>query len=161
MPEEIVYRHSEPGDYAQVYSLWKESGGIGVTSKEDSEESITRFIARNGQFCFTALAGDRLVGMVLCGSDGRSGRFYHIIVAPEYRRQGIGHKLVSLSLEQLRKEGICGADAVIFKENPANEFWEAEEFRDRTDLKYRDILLDKDNVWVNRDKRPGDWSDLE
>ena len=61
----------------------------------------------------------------------------------------------------MKKEGICGADAVIFRENPANEFWESEDFRDRTDLKYRDILLDEDNEWLNRDKRPGDHDGLK
>ncbi len=154
------FRNADIKDYLTAHRLWMESGGIGVTSKEDSEESIARFLERNRQFCFSALDGDRLIGVVLCGSDGRSGRFYHLVVDPEYRRRGIGHTLVALSIEQLRKEGICGADAVIFRENPANEFWESEDFRDRTDLKYRDILLDTDNRWLNRDKRPGNFDDL-
>ena len=157
----ISFRNADIKDYMAAPRLWMESGGIGVTSKEDSEESIARFLERNRQFCFSALDGDRLVGVVLCGSDGRSGRFYHLVVDPEYRRRGIGHSLVSHSIEQLKKEGICGADAVIFRENPANEFWESEDFRDRTDLKYRDILLDEDNEWLNRDKRPGDHDGLK
>ncbi|MCH3977455.1 MAG: GNAT family N-acetyltransferase [Candidatus Methanomethylophilus sp.] len=152
----ITFRNTEASDYAQAYRMWMDSGGIGVGSKEDSAESIARFLDRNRQFCFSAFDGGRLVGIVLCGSDGRSGRFYHLIVDPEYRRRGIGHGLVGRSLEQLRKEGICGADAVIFKENPANEFWESEDFRDRTDLKYRDIQLDSRNIWVNRDRRSGE-----
>lgn len=151
----ISFRNADVKDYMAAHRLWMDSGGIGVTSKEDSEESIARFLERNKQFCFSALDGDRLVGVVLCGSDGRSGRFYHLVVDPEYRRRGIGHHLVSLSIEQLREEGICGADAVIFRENPANEFWESEDFRDRSDLKYRDIQLDPANEWLNRCRRPG------
>jgi hypothetical protein len=49
---------------------------------------------------------------------------------------------------------------VVFRENPANYFWEQEGFRDRPDLTYRDIPLKQDNVWMNRSKRPGDYPKL-
>lgn len=139
--DNITFRNASAADYAAARRMWMDRGGIGVAAA-DSEESVARFLGINGRLCFSAFDGDRLVGIVLCGSDGRSGRFYHLIVDPGYRRHGIGHRLVSLSIDRLREEGISGADAIVFREDPADEFWEKEDFRDRTDLKYRDILPD-------------------
>ena len=46
----ISFRNADIKDYMAAHRLWMESGGIGVTSKEDSEESIARFLERNRQF---------------------------------------------------------------------------------------------------------------
>ncbi|MFA7063781.1 MAG: GNAT family N-acetyltransferase [Methanomethylophilus sp.] len=157
---EPVCRQARPEDYEAVYRLWMDSGGIGVTSLEDSKEYFERFLQRNQATCFTAEADGRPVGIILCGNDGRSGHIYHLIVDPAFRGRGLARRLLQLSLEALRADGIGGADAVVFRENPANDFWEQEGFRDRPDLTYRDIPLKQDNVWMNRNKRPGDYPKL-
>ncbi len=155
-----IYRTARPEDYAPVYAMWMASGGIGVTSREDSQAGFERFLQRNPATCFAATVDGRTVGIILCGNDGRTGHLYHLIVDPVCRGRGIAGKLLKLVLDALKADGICGADAVIFAENPANDFWEHEGFRSRPDLVYRDILLDDSNTWQNRDKRPGDYPGL-
>ena len=94
MSDEVTYCNAKIVDYPRIHEMWMESSGIGVTSKEDSEESISKFLEMNGRYCFSAFDDDKVIGMVLCGSDGRSARIYHLIVDPMYRRRGIGHELV-------------------------------------------------------------------
>jgi len=155
-----VIRAARPADWVTAHALWMASGGIGVTSKDDSMAAFTRFLERNPTTCFVAEADQQLVGIILCGNDGRAGHIYHLIVASAWRNQGLGRTLVNRVLSALRVDGICGADAVIFAENPANEFWEECGFRARSDLTYRNIPLDPDNVWQNRSQRPGNYPEL-
>lgn len=153
-------RAARSDDWAAAHALWMASGGIGVTSKEDSPAGFARFLARNPATCFAAEADGQLVGIVLCGNDGRAGHLYHLIVAPAWQGQGLGRALVDRVLAALRADGVCGADAVIFAENPANDFWDGCGFRARPDLTYRDIVLDPENTWQNRAQRPGDYPEL-
>ncbi|WP_307724669.1 GNAT family N-acetyltransferase [Sporolactobacillus inulinus] len=44
-----------------------------------------------------------MVGVILCGHDGRRGYIYHTAVDRSYRRQGIGKQLVSVGIDALKK----------------------------------------------------------
>jgi ribosomal protein S18 acetylase RimI-like enzyme len=66
----IVIREMTTQDYDEVFALWRTSEGVGL-SDADSEEDVTRFLARNPGLCFVARDGEHLVGAVLCGHDGR------------------------------------------------------------------------------------------
>ncbi|MBR6484529.1 MAG: GNAT family N-acetyltransferase, partial [Clostridiales bacterium] len=66
----------------------------------------------------------------------------HACVSPDYRRMGIGNKLVELALEALKAEGINKVLLVAFKKNEGgNAFWEAQGFTLREDLNYRNKAL--------------------
>ena len=83
-----------------------------------------------------------IVGVILCGHDGRRGIIQHACVSPDYRRYGIGSKLVELALEALKDEGINKVLLVAFKKNEGgNAFWESQGFTLREDLNYRNKAL--------------------
>ena len=64
------------------------------------------------------------------------------MVKPEYRKQGIGRKLLEKVEDGLRKEGIMKAFLVVFKDNYlGNLFWEEAGYKTREDLYYRDKRL--------------------
>ena len=55
---------------------------------------------------------------------------------------GIGHKLVDLAIDALKKEGINKVLLVVFKKNESgNAFWESQGFTLREDLNYRNKAL--------------------
>ena len=63
-------------------------------------------------------------------------------VSPDYRRCGVGKKLVDLALEALKNEGINKVLLVAFKKNEGgNAFWESQGFTLREDLNYRNKAL--------------------
>lgn len=78
----------------------------------------------------------------MAGHDGRRGIFHHVSIAPEYRKQGIGRKLVESAAEALRNEGINKVLLVVFTHNDnGNQFWEHMGFTVREDLYYRNKYI--------------------
>jgi len=112
-------------DYSEIYQLWEKSDQIGL-SKEDSRHSIELFLERNPGMSFTAWINGQLVGAVLCGHDGRRGYIHHLMVHPDFRRQGIGQSLVSRCVFALTRIGIQKVHLFIFDDNQEGiKFWES------------------------------------
>ena len=112
----IEYRLMTIEDYEQAYDLWILCGN-GLNNKDDSREGIDRYLKRNPTTSFVAVCEEKVVGVILCGHDGRRGIIQNACVSPEYRRFGIGSKLVDLALEALKAEGINKVLLVAFKKN--------------------------------------------
>lgn len=137
----IEYRLMNIEDYEQAYDLWLLCGN-GLNNKDDSREGIDKYLKRNPTTSFVAVCEEKVVGVILCGHDGRRGIIQHACVSPEYRRFGIGSKLVDLALEALKAEGINKVLLVAFKKNKGgNKFWESQGFTLREDLNYRNKAL--------------------
>ena len=131
-------------DYEKVYDLWMSCRGMGLNDLDDSAEGIARFLQRNPGTCFVAAEGDAIAGAVMAGHDGRRGYIYHTAVRPEYRRQGIGQKLVDAALQALKGCGIHKVALVVFEKNETgNAFWEEMGFTVRDDLIYRNLALEE------------------
>ena len=79
--EDIVIRPMTPEDYDQVHRLWMSIRGFGIRSIDDSREDIERFLKRNPTTSVVAARGEKIVGSILCGHDGRQASFYHVCVA--------------------------------------------------------------------------------
>lgn len=135
------YRLMTIEDYEEAYSLWILCGN-GLNDKDDSREGIEKYLKRNPATSFVAVCENKVVGVILCGHDGRRGIIQHACVSPDFRRLGIGSKLVSLAMEALKAEGISKVLLVAFKKNAGgNAFWEEEGFTLRDDLNYRNKAL--------------------
>jgi ribosomal protein S18 acetylase RimI-like enzyme len=141
MRDMVEYRIMTMGDYEQAYDLWILCGN-GLNDKDDSPEGIEKYLKRNPTTSFVATCDGKVVGVILCGHDGRRGIIQHACVSPDYRRLGIGNKLVELALGALKDEGINKVLLVAFKKNEGgNAFWEAQGFTIREDLNYRNKAL--------------------
>ena len=134
-------------DYEQVYALWKKIHGFGLRSIDDSREGVTRFLKRNPTTSITAWDGDTLIGAILCGHDGRTGFFYHVCVASDYRQHGVGHRMVHFAMKALQAEGINKVSLIAFKSNEVgNEFWHNVGWVERSDVNYYDFVLNEENI---------------
>lgn len=134
----VKIRKMNISDYDTVYALWLSCAGMGLNNLDDSRDGIDKFIKRNPNTCFVAEIGNKLIGSIIVGNDGRRGYIYHTAVNPEYRKQGIASKLVDAALQALKQCGINKAALVVFDRNEAgNLFWEKQGFSVRNDLVYR------------------------
>ena len=133
-------------DYDEVRALWMTIRGFGIRALDDSRQDVVRFIRRNPTTSVVARAEGRLVGSILCGSDGRQGALYHVCVAREYRRRGIGTRMVGYCMQRLREMGINKVSLIAFANNDAgNAFWRQIGWK-RGDVNYYEFLLNKDNI---------------
>ena len=129
-------------DYERVYALWMSCKDMGFNNLDDSQAGIGRFLARNPNTCLLAGMDGEIAGVILAGHDGRRGYIYHMAVAEEHRRNGVGTALIERCLEALQAEDIHKVALVAFKYNEAgNAFWQKMGFAVREDLNYRNRAL--------------------
>ncbi len=134
-------------DYEQVYALWKQIHGFGIRSVDDSREGIQRFLRRNPATSVVAIEDGKIVGVILCGHDGRRGCLYHVCVDADYRMRGIGKSMVVFAMEALKKEKINKVSLIAFTKNDiGNAFWNEIGWTKRRDLNYYDFTLNEENI---------------
>ena len=135
-------------DYEEVYSLWTHIQGFGIRSIDDSREDIARFLDRNPNTSAVAICDGKIVGNILCGHDGRQGSFYHVCVAKEYRRHGIGTRMVVFCMRALQDAGINKIALIAFSENTGgNAFWRKIGWTSRSeDVNYYEFVLNENNI---------------
>jgi ribosomal protein S18 acetylase RimI-like enzyme len=130
----ISLREMTISDYDQILALWQKTPGLGL-SDADSREGISAFLKRNTGLCFVYEEGERLIGTILCGHDGRRGYIYHLAVDEAYRKRGIGRQLTQQSLDALQQRGIAKCHLFVYRDNK-----EAELFYDRLGWQKRTTL---------------------
>ena len=134
-------------DYDEVRALWMTIRGFGIRALDDSREDVQRFIRRNPTTSVVARMDGKIVGSILCGSDGRQGALYHVCVAREYRRRGIGTHMVGYCMHQLRLMGINKVSLIAFASNDAgNAFWKQIGWTRKDDVNYYEFVLNDKNI---------------
>jgi ribosomal protein S18 acetylase RimI-like enzyme len=129
-------------DYESVYDLWLNTPNMGLNNLDDSKDGIAKYLARNPDTCFVAEKDDVIIGVILCGHDGRRGYIHHTAVAEREQRNGIGAVLLDVAISALEHEGITKAALVVFDRNEkGNAFWEKQGFTIRPDLVYRNKAI--------------------
>lgn len=147
--DRIQFRSMVIEDYDQVSALWARIRGFGIRSIDDSREGVTRFLKRNPETSVVALDGDKVVGSILCGHDGRQACFYHVCVDENYRKQGIGRRMAQICADTLRADHINRVYLIAFKKNEAgNAFWHKIGWERREDRNYYELFLNAENQTI-------------
>lgn len=135
-------------DYDEVFALWRSTKGMGLRSLDDSREGIAAFLRRNPDTNFVAVKDGHVVGVILCGNDGRRGYIYHTVVRSECRKQGIGTRLIEAASEALEKEGITRVCLNVMKTNEAGKaFWTNRGWEEKDFLGfYSKAITDRENL---------------
>jgi ribosomal protein S18 acetylase RimI-like enzyme len=119
----VITREFVLDDYNAAIALWKGMEGVEIC-EGDSREEIAEYLKRNLGLSRVAEADGKIVGVALCGHDGRRGWIYHLAVAQAYRRQNVGKLLLNACVEGLRKVGLKRAIILVAGDNPAgHQFW--------------------------------------
>ena len=112
-------------DFDEAHALWRQCEGVRLSAL-DVREGFERFLARNPGLSLTARIDGKLAAAVLCGHDGRIGYLHHAAVAPQYRRHGLGRKIVGRCLELLKADGVGSVYAFVVESNTVgHDFWKS------------------------------------
>jgi ribosomal protein S18 acetylase RimI-like enzyme len=123
MSGKIEIREFSVDDYDAVIELWQRVEGLEIAEGDD-REGIAQFLARNQGLSRVATDGSAIVGVALCGHDGRRGHIYHLAVDPAYQGRGLGKRLLDESLADLRRTGVKRVIIMVADDNPSGrEFW--------------------------------------
>ena len=145
--EKVTFMPMVEADYDEVRALWMTIRGFGIRALDDSKEDVQRFIRRNPTTSVVARVDGRIVGSILCGSDGRQGALYHVCVAKAFRRRRIGTHMVGYCMHQLRLMGINKVSLIAFATNDAgNAFWKQIGWTRKSDVNYYEFVLNEKNI---------------
>jgi ribosomal protein S18 acetylase RimI-like enzyme len=131
---QVTCREMQPADHEYLHDLWESTPGLCIRNA-DTYQGFVFFLERNPGFSFVAESQGRILGGILGGHDGRFGSIHHLVVVPEFRKQGIGTRLVELSLGKIAAAGIEKCHIFINKDNLAGlHFWKSHDWVERIDL---------------------------
>jgi N-acetylglutamate synthase len=123
MSDNIKTRQFSISDYDAALELWQRVEGLEIAEGDD-REGVAHFLARNPELSRVATEGDAIVGIALCGHDGRRGYIYHLAVDPAYQTRGLGKRLMNECLDGLRRAGLRRALILVANDNPrGRKFW--------------------------------------
>jgi ribosomal protein S18 acetylase RimI-like enzyme len=107
-------------DYDAIRELWQLAGLSIRPVGRDSREQFAAQLAGGLQTAIGMQDGQRLIGVVVTTHDGRKGWINRLAVHPEYRRQGIGRRLIQEAEQVLHSQGMHIIAALIEHENAAS-----------------------------------------
>jgi len=123
MSDNIATREFSVNDYEAALRVWQRVDGIEIAEGDD-QQGIAQFLARNPGLSRVATIGSAVIGVALCGHDGRRGHIYHLAVDPHYQGRGLGRRLLHECLDGLRRAGLERAIILVANDNPRGRgFW--------------------------------------
>jgi ribosomal protein S18 acetylase RimI-like enzyme len=128
--------------YEKVIAFWK---NIGLSAPEsDTPERFEAMRKQNPSLLLLAIEGDRLIGTVFGGSDGRRGHIYSLGVDPEFRHKKIATILMEEVIRRFQAIGIVKIRGFVNKSNESVvQFYQRFGAKIKDDLIVMNLDLDK------------------
>jgi len=131
-PQTPSIRDAVTQDGTALLSLWHEAET--EPGHTDDLQSIDQLIRYDPGAVIVADLDGRIVGSVIAGWDGWRGSIYRLAVAPLYRRQGLGRKLVRAAESRLAALGAVRLQAIVVENDVrATSFWRSTDWAEQTE----------------------------
>jgi ribosomal protein S18 acetylase RimI-like enzyme len=118
LPENLILREFQfPTDFSQVITLWKNAGPGIHLRRSDEKEEISKKLKHDPDLFLVAEVGNRIIGSVLGGFDGRRGMVYHLAVDSFFRNKGIGTELMSELEKRMKQKGCIRSYLLVTHDN--------------------------------------------
>ena len=117
-------RSATPDDAERIVRFWHDSGAS--MGPSDSVDRVRQVIAHPSAQLVVAEAEQGIIGTLIGTFDGWRGNMYRLVVHPEWRRQGIGRRLVARVEGFFAERGAHRITVLIEVDRPwAVAFWTA------------------------------------
>ncbi|MFB6610788.1 GNAT family N-acetyltransferase [Agromyces sp. NPDC056379] len=119
------FRTATPDDIPEVLQFWQ-SSAENDTRPVDTAAAVERLIARDPDALIVAVVDGTVVGSVIAGWDGWRAHLYRLAVSPEFRRRGIGNRLLEHAAAGLSQFGAARIDAMVLDGNELGQtIWQS------------------------------------
>lgn len=98
--------HLDATHHGEIIDLWQQAGLHIRPDGRDSLDAFTRQMASGVQAPIGLRDGERLAAVALATHDSRKGWINRLAVHPDYRRQGLGTRLIRLCEQHFQAQGI-------------------------------------------------------
>ena len=113
--DEMVIRQFSPSDKKAVINLWQ---ACNLTKPwNNPHQDINRKLKDSPELFLVGTINGILVASVMAGYDGHRGWIYYLAVDPEYRKKGLGRRLMVVAEEKLMAIGCPKIDLMVRKNN--------------------------------------------
>ena len=117
----------DDGDLVAVLQFWQEAADPTST---DTDSALRALVEHDRDALMVAEESGRIVGTVIAGWDGWRGSVYRLVVAPDFRRSGLGRHLVEAAERRLAELGAQRTQAIVVgSDSRAMGFWSATDWR--------------------------------
>jgi ribosomal protein S18 acetylase RimI-like enzyme len=108
-----------------ILRLWAEAEA--EPTRTDDSESLHKLIEHDPLALIVACEDDGLiVGSVIAAWDGWRGSVYRLVVAPAFRRHGLGAQLLREAESRMSAVGAVRQQAIVVESDPvATAFWQS------------------------------------
>jgi ribosomal protein S18 acetylase RimI-like enzyme len=121
-------------DVSTVLDLWS-AARSSHASTPDPREAVEALLQDGPAALLVAETDGLVIGAVIAGWDGWRGNIYRLAIDPQYRRQGIGLKLVRAAETYCRDCGAGRVTALVaFDDTVASAFWDAAGYPQDTEI---------------------------
>jgi GNAT superfamily N-acetyltransferase len=107
-------------DYEAMIALWEKAELSHRPKGRDAGEEVAAQLKRDDLRILGMFDEEKLIGTILCSSDGRRGWINRLAVDPDYRRKGLSQRLIEASEDFLRSLGLKVIAALIEDYNEAS-----------------------------------------
>ena len=114
--DEMIIRQYSPADREAVINLWKTCNL--TKSWNNPEQDINRKLKDSPELFLVGTINGIIVASVMAGYDGHRGWIYYLAVDPEYRKQGLGRRIMAAAEEKLLAIGCPKIDLMVRRNNP-------------------------------------------
>jgi ribosomal protein S18 acetylase RimI-like enzyme len=126
--DDVSVRVARVEDVQAVLELWEQARSPAAVTPDDAT-SVMRLIEHTEDALLVADDRGQVVGVLVAAWDGWRGNMYRLAVLPEYRRRGIGRRLVQVGHERLRAKGARRVTALVaHDELDATGLWTAVDY---------------------------------
>jgi ribosomal protein S18 acetylase RimI-like enzyme len=127
--DHVHIRAAGAGDLDAVLAVWSRHRSA-AADVVDTREDLELLLATDPEALLVAEAGGEVVGTALATWDGWRGGIHRLVVAPEWRRTGIGRALVDEAHRRLEARGAKRINILVADTDPgATDLWRGAGYR--------------------------------
>lgn len=120
----VEIRELSGEDLPAALELWQQTGDM-AAAMIDTPQGLASFLKSNHGLSLVAVEAGVIVGVLLCGHEGGSGRRFHLALAATHRDTDLSQRLLGMASRKLAARGLraCRLTLAGSDEQGGRDFW--------------------------------------